>query len=55
MNASLTEEDKQMLIDETPVCKLGTPRDVANAALYLASSGAAFVTAQVLGVDGGII
>jgi 3-oxoacyl-[acyl-carrier protein] reductase len=38
-----------------PLGRLGTPRDVANAALYLASSEAAYVTGTTIVVDGGQI
>lgn len=53
MNASLDEETVQGLIDETPLMRLGTPSDVANAVLFLASDKASFITGQILGVDGG--
>ena len=55
MNADLTKEDKEMIIDETPVSRIGTAADVASAILYLASDGASFVTAQVISTDGGVI
>ena len=41
------------LAEETPVGRLGTPSDVAAAALFLASPQARFITGQVLGVTGG--
>jgi len=53
MNASLDEETVQELIDETPLMRLGTPSDVADAVLFLASDKASFITGQILGVDGG--
>ena len=53
MNASLGEGAINALVDETPLCRIGKPVDVANAALFLASSGASFITGQMLGVDGG--
>ena len=34
--------------------RLGTPEDVAKAVAFLASSGAAYITGQVLAVDGGM-
>ncbi len=54
MNA-FSKEDKLALADETPLCRLGTPQDIAEAALFFASDKAAFITGQVLCVDGGFI
>ena len=53
MNASLSEEDIAAIVDETPASRIGSAEDVARAALYLASDGAAFVTGDVLNVSGG--
>jgi 3-oxoacyl-[acyl-carrier protein] reductase len=53
MNASLDEETRAALCDETPLCRMGTPREVADAILFLASDKASFITGQTLGVDGG--
>ncbi len=50
-----SEETKQALAEETPLMRLGTPRDVAKACAFLLSDEAAFITGQVLGVDGGYI
>ena len=55
MISGLTEEDKRALIDATPLCRLGTPQDVANAVVFLASEKASFITGQILGVDGSAI
>jgi 3-oxoacyl-[acyl-carrier protein] reductase len=55
MNAALQEEDRRALIEETPLMRLGTPADVAAAALFLAGEGASFITGQVLGVNGGFV
>lgn len=54
MNAALGREALQALIDETPAGRLGTPADVAAAAIFLASDAASFITGQILGVDGGM-
>ncbi len=53
MNASLNEEALAALADETPLCRLGTPRDVAELAFYLASDSASFITGQIISADGG--
>ena len=40
---------------ETPLNTLGTPKDIADAAVFLCSDKAKFITGQVLGVNGGFI
>lgn len=55
MNARLTEEDLQELADETPLGVIGTAEQVADAVAYLASPAAAFITGQILGVNGGFV
>ncbi len=48
-----TEDDKNELKQQTPLNRLGTPQDVANAVYFLASDNATFITGQVITVDGG--
>ncbi|MCI5727932.1 MAG: SDR family oxidoreductase [Clostridia bacterium] len=55
MNAHLTPEDMEGLREETPLLRIGTPADVARAAVFLASDQASFITGQVLGVNGGMV
>ena len=52
---SLSPETLGELAEETPLRRLGTPEDVAAAAVFLASPAASFITGQVLGVGGGIV
>lgn len=51
MNAHLSEDDKAALCEETPLGRIGTPEDVAHAALFFAEAG--FVTGETLSVGGG--
>ena len=53
MNASLDLDTRASLVAETPLCRIGTPSDVAAAVLFFASDAASFITGQILGVDGG--
>ena len=48
-----TPENRKKFLTTIPLGRLSTPRDVANAALYLASDEADFLTGVVLPVDGG--
>ena len=52
MNAHLSVEDVQALADETPLGRIGTPEDVAEALWMLSRSP--FVTGQILAVNGGL-
>lgn len=50
-----TEEDKQALRNETPLMRLGTPGDIASAALFLCGNDASFITGAALNVNGGFV
>ena len=45
---------EQAVSRETPLGRLGTPKDVADVALFLASDAARFITGQIIRVDGGL-
>ena len=53
MNASLTPETLEALADETPLCRIGQPQEVAELAFFLSSDKAAFITGQTIAIDGG--
>ncbi|TDQ31449.1 3-oxoacyl-[acyl-carrier-protein] reductase [Zeaxanthinibacter enoshimensis] len=55
MTAKLDEKTVQGWRDAIPLKRGGTPEDIANACLYLASDLSAYVTGQVLNVDGGML
>lgn len=55
MNGHLDAQIMMELKEETPLGEIGTTKDIANAALFLASNKADFITGQVLGVNGGFI
>jgi len=55
MNASLTDDDRAALCDETPLGRIGDAAEVAKTILFLCSEGASFVTGQVVGVSGGLV
>ena len=53
MNAALTPETLEALADETPLCRIGRPQEVAELAFFLSSEKAAFITGQTIAIDGG--
>lgn len=55
MMAGFDEVALQELREETPLCRLGTVQDVAQAAAFLLSDAAGFITGQVLAPNGGMI
>lgn len=55
MTAFLTAEDRQALAEETPLGRIGTAEEVADAIYFLAGEQARFITGQVLCVDGGMV
>lgn len=55
MTAAITGADRDALAEDTAMCRIGTPEDVAGVIALLAEPGAGFLTGQVLGVDGGLV
>ena len=54
MTAKLGEEIVEGVKERIPLGRLGEPRDIADAVLFLASDAAGFITGQVLTIDGGL-
>lgn len=55
MNKAINEQDMEALKEETPVCRIGEPSEVAEAVLYLAGDGASFITGETLNINGGFV
>lgn len=53
MNRSLTESERTALAEEIPIGRFGTAKEAAAPMLFLASDSASYITAQVIGVNGG--
>jgi len=54
MNARYSEKEKADFVEELSVPRVGFPRDVASAVLFLASDEASYITGQILEVSGGL-
>jgi len=54
MTDALTDKQKDMILTRVPAGRLGSPEDIAAAAVYLASHEGAYVTGQTLHVNGGM-
>ncbi|MEM1410847.1 MAG: 3-oxoacyl-ACP reductase FabG [Pseudomonadota bacterium] len=55
MTRELTEEQRETLMRDIPLGRLGTPEDIAEAVVYLASSAGGYLTGQTLHVNGGMV
>lgn len=55
MNANLSEATLAQLKEETPLCKIGTIEDIANAVIFLAGEQSSFITGQVISPNGGMV
>ena len=54
MTDKLTEEQRQMLLSNVAIPRLGTTEDVAEAVAFLAGSGASYITGVTLNISGGL-
>ena len=55
MTGNLADEVQEQMLAGVPLGRAGTPEDVAHAVVFLASEQAAYITGQVLAVDGGMV
>ncbi|MBQ7355421.1 MAG: 3-oxoacyl-ACP reductase FabG [Clostridia bacterium] len=55
MTRGLGEDTLSALAEETPLGRIGTPEEIADAVLFLAGDSASFITGQILGVNGGLV
>lgn len=55
MTGALSSSIKEAILEKIPMSRIGDPRDIAHAALFLASDLAGYITGQVLTVDGGMV
>lgn len=54
MTDALNEKQRETILTKVPAGRLGTPEDIAAAAVYLSSNEAAYVTGQTIHVNGGM-
>jgi 3-oxoacyl-[acyl-carrier protein] reductase len=54
MTDKLSDDQKQAIMTQVPLAKLGKPEDIANAVVFLASDASSYMTGQTLHVDGGM-
>ena len=54
MTTSLSDKAKEMMVSQIPLGRVGTPEDIAAAVVFLASDPAAYITGQVIHVNGGM-
>jgi len=54
MTKALPDKVKESMLTRIPAGKFGEPEDIAKAVAFLASDDARYITAQVLGIDGGM-
>jgi 3-oxoacyl-[acyl-carrier protein] reductase len=55
MCAGFSEQTLQLLREEIPLCRIGTPQEAAEAIVFLASERASFITGQLLSPNGGMV
>jgi 3-oxoacyl-[acyl-carrier protein] reductase len=54
LTSTLTEQQRKLMLDATPLGRFGTPEEIAAAINFLCSPEASYITGQILSVDGGM-
>ena len=54
MNDNLTNNEREDFISTTALNRIGKPKEVAELIYFLASDKSAYITGQVIGIDGGV-
>lgn len=54
MTRELPEKNRQALLEQVPLARLGSPEDVAGAVLFLAGSNGSYITGETLNINGGL-
>lgn len=55
MNRNFSDEDLRLIKEDIPLGIFGTPENIADSVMFLASEKASFITGQILGVNGGMV
>jgi len=55
MTKVLSDEQRAAMLDQVPLGRLGASEDIANAVLFLASAGGAYITGETMHVNGGMV
>ncbi len=55
MMSRFSDEEKAVICEEIPVGRMGTPEEIAHAVSFLADKNSAYITGQILGINGGMI
>lgn len=55
MTESLNDEIKETMLNAIPLNSFGSPKDIANLVIFLASENSDYITGQVINVDGGMV
>ncbi len=55
MNAWLSNEDKALIVEDIPLCRIGSPEEVAKVTAFLCSEESAYITGQIININGGLL